>query len=55
MRSYSALSLLRYSLDPVPEDALRADAEWSWSPDVEIDTKRFVGYCPATGTEGGED
>lgn len=50
------LSLLRKFVEPVPEvDTLGVEGHWNWNPSVPFDPDQLKGYCPATGSEGGED
>jgi hypothetical protein len=50
------LSLLRSLVEQIPtDDTLRVEGTWTWLPDVTVDVNKLRGFCPATGTEGGED
>jgi len=55
MPTITSLSLLRPLVRQVPQDVLGAEGNWNWTPEVEVDHSEMTGYCPGSGSEGGED
>jgi hypothetical protein len=50
------LSILRGYVEAVPEeDTLGVEQPWTWKPRVTVSLEGLLGYCPGSGSEGGED
>lgn len=51
-----ALSILRGYVEVVPaNDTLGVAQPWTWQPLVVVSLDALYGYCPGSGSEGGED